>query len=175
MSLPDIEIRQAHDGDGEAVGRLIRSVFDEYRDEGIDYRRKELPELGAIASHFRDRGGCLWLAEARQDAIGSANIVGSLGLVTGSQPGSGELLKVYLRRDCRGAGIAGRLLELARAFAQARGLTSLTLWTDTRFLAGQRFYERRGFARLAGLRAIHDASQSLELGYRLTLTPTARP
>jgi putative acetyltransferase len=43
------------------------------------------------------------------------------------------------------------------------------LWTDTRFHAGHRFYEKAGFTRVAGIRQLHDAAETFEYGYRRTL------
>ena len=68
-------------------------------------------------------------------------------------------------------GVAKRLLDRALAFAASRGMTAITLWTDSRFLDGHRFYERHGFRRMPGVRALHDGSNSLEFNFRLDHFP----
>jgi putative acetyltransferase len=93
-------------------------------------------------------------------------LVGSLGVAPTYVADTMELFKVYLALRHRGRGLAGELLERAEAFAKENGATALILWTDTRFAQGHRFYERNDFKRLPGLRALHDASSSLEYFYR---------
>ncbi|HBV00249.1 MAG TPA: N-acetyltransferase, partial [Thalassospira lucentensis] len=44
---------------------------------------------------------------------------------------------------------------------------TVMLWTDTRFEAGHRFYEKSGFARTGQTRILDDLSQSSEIQFRL--------
>jgi putative acetyltransferase len=158
-----ISIREARDADGAALSGLVASVFAEY--EGVLFRPEEFPELAAVAAHFAARGGRLLVAET------GGQIVASFGYVMTHEEGVGEILKVYLKREFRGRGIAGRLLARALEGARAAGARSLTLWSDVKFTDGHRFYERHGFVRGAGLRALHDASETLEIPYRLDRLP----
>jgi putative acetyltransferase len=160
-------IRPATNADGDAVGRLMAGVFTEY--PGCVYVASEYPELVAVADHFAASGGVMWVVEA------SGGLIGSLAIAESSEPGVMELHKVYLTSRHRGRGVAGRLLELAEDFARLRGAYALQLWTDTRFVQGHRFYERQGFVRMPGVRALHDASASLEYPYRKDLGESAVP
>ena len=63
------------------------------------------------------------------------------------------------------------MLNHALDFARAHNASDIMLWTDTRFHAGHRFYEKGGFVRVAGIRQLHDAAETFEFGYRLALTP----
>ena len=169
MSLsPDVDIREAHDGDGEAVAGLIRGVFAEYKDDGVFFVPEEFPELKSIATYFRNRNGRLWLAHEQN------RLIGCFGIVVAPERDGAELLKVYLHKDSRGRGVAKRLFDRALNFARDRGIDAITLWTDTRFQDGHRFYERLGFVRVPGVRAVHDASRTLEFGYRLIVPPVRR-
>jgi putative acetyltransferase len=159
MPPADISIREARDGDAAALSDLVASVFAEY--EGVLFRPEEFPELDAVASHFAARGGCLFVAEM------SGRIVASFGYVMTHEEGLAEILKVYLAREFRGRGIARDLMERVLDGARAAGAHALTLWSDVKFTDGHRFYERHGFVRGAGLRAIHDASETLEINYRM--------
>src|SRR5215211_3318994 len=100
-----ISIREAHDADGAALRDLVASVFAEY--EGVLFRPEEFPELAAVATHFAARGGRLLVAET------GGQSVASFGYVMTHQEGVAEILKVYLKREFRGRGIAGRLLARA--------------------------------------------------------------
>jgi putative acetyltransferase len=156
-------VRPALDADGPALAGLISDVFAEY--EGCLYLPEEFPEMTAPASHFGRRGGRLWVAEEG----GAARLVGSVAYANTARPGVFELFKLYVAADRRGAGLAGRLLDLALAEIVAAGGTRLVLWSDTRFRAGHAFYVRRGFRRLPGIRALHDQSATLEFGFGLDL------
>ena len=159
MPSSDIIIREATDADGAALSVLVASVFAEH--EGVLFRSEEFPELAAVATHFAARGGRLLIAQSH------GRIIASFGWVMSHDEGVAEILKVYLAREFRGRGIAtdlfGRVLEDIRA----AGGRALTLWSDVKFSDGHRFYERCGFTRGAGLRAIHDASETLEINYRM--------
>ena len=157
----DLLIRDGSDSDGAALGQLIAGVFAEY--EGCVFAADEFPELAGVASHFRQRGGRLWVAED-----GGA-LVGSIAAAPSHEPGVFELFKLYLARHLRGRGIGRRLLAEARGFAREQGGTTLVLWTDTRFVDGHRFYENNGFVREPGIRALHDRSATLEYRYRAEL------
>lgn len=158
-----VTVRPASDADGTALATLIAAVFADY--EGCPFIAEEWSELAAVATHFAGRGGRIWVAES------AGAVVGCLALAPTHATGVVELFKMYVDRRHRGRGIAAQLLETA--FRQARELAarSVILWTDTRFIEGHRFYERHGFTRQPGIRALHDAGRSLEYGYRLDVIP----
>ena len=157
-----ITIRAARDTDGTALSALIAAVFAEY--EGVRFVAAEFPEMGAVATHFAERGGRRLVAESG-DAI-----VGSLGIVPTHREGVHELLKVYVPQALRGRGIGHRLLAEALAHARGDGARAITLWSDAKFVTGHRFYLRQGFTRAPGIRALHDASDTIEFNFRLDLT-----
>jgi putative acetyltransferase len=159
-----LTIRPAEDADGQGLARLIAAVFSEY--EGCPFEAGEFPELRAPATHYRGKGGGLWVV-----VDSDATIAGSLALSRIDRTQSFELSKVYLARVHRGTGLAHRLWTIAAAEARARGARDLRLWTDTRFLSGHRFYEKLGFVRQPVVRYLADATAAWEYCYRLDLTP----
>jgi putative acetyltransferase len=160
MPAPDeILLREAIDTDGPALARLIEGVFSEY--DGVVFVAAEFPELSAIATHVRRHGGHLWVA------VANGAIVGSLGELPTHVSGVAEFIKVYVARAHRGRCIAARLFLLAMDHLRRRGTTAISLWSDTKFLEGHRFYQRLGFVRAPGVRALHDASETLEFNFRL--------
>lgn len=156
-------IRVGTDADSPGCARLIREAFAEY--PGCLYLPEEMPELVALASHFEARCGRLWVAEMDGD------LVGCLGVDQAPLTDGIELHKLYVARPARRHGLAGRLYRQAEAFARERRAPFIELWTDTRFLDAHRFYERLGFTRLPGRRALDDASRSYEFHYRRRLAP----
>ena len=55
--------------------------------------------------------------------------------------------------------------DAAEAHARAAGAARLVLWTDTRFDAAHRFYEKHGYVRQGAIRILDDLSKSLEFRY----------
>jgi putative acetyltransferase len=67
--------------------------------------------------------------------------------------------------------LGAHLVKLAENEALARQLSSMFLWTDIRFEDAHRLYERLGYVRAPGTRALHDASDTVEYRYSKELTP----
>jgi len=154
-------IRPAVDVDGAGLARLIADVFGEY--EGCPFLMSDFPELAAPASHYRRRGGVLWVAEV------DGAVVGSIAVSSPDGDGVFEINKVYVDRRLRGTGLAQTLYATAIAEARVRGAHTLKLWSDTRFLSGHRFYEKLGFTRQPVVRFVPDATDCWEFSYRLKL------
>jgi len=172
--LPDhLIFRPGRDTDGAGMSALIAQIFADY--ENCPFVPEEFPELAAPATHYgQKKRGQLWVIEdAQTDA--APHILGSIAITPTFKPGVAELFKVYLSHDLRGRGIAATLLNEALEWAQASGSHTVVLWTDTRFLAGHRFYEKHGFVRMPGIRALHDAASTFEFGYTLSLSNPVHP
>jgi len=151
-------VRAGRDGDAEAFIALIGACWAEYPGCVLDVDG-EVPELRALASYFREAGGAVWAAE--RDGV----IVGMAAARPMRQDAAFEICKVYVAKSARGTGLAHRLLAEAEGFARAGGAERLVLWTDTRFEAAHRFYEKRGYVRQGSIRILDDLSNSLEFRY----------
>jgi putative acetyltransferase len=153
-------IRPAVDADGYGIAALIEVVFAEY--DNCPFVAAEFPELQAPASHYRGRGGGLWVVD--DDGV----VAGSVAL-SRVDAERAELHKLYLGRSLRGSGLAAELYAIVEAEALARGARAIRLWTDTRFAAGHRFYEKLGFTREPVVRYLADATEAWEYAYRREL------
>jgi len=158
------DIRKATNRDGEQVATLIAAVFADYPGCIFD-RAGEFPELDAIADDFTAGNGCIWVVE------GDGRVLGCLGIKYDPAQKQAELHKVYLDRATRGQGVAQRMLTKALDWLMQThpDCTELVLWTDTRFEAGHRFYEKCGFTRTGETRILDDLSASSE--YRFKARP----
>ncbi|MBN8941506.1 MAG: GNAT family N-acetyltransferase [Rhizobiales bacterium] len=154
-------IRPATDADGASLARLIARIFAEY--PGCQFIDAEFPELAAPASHYRAKGGQLFVAE------NDNGLVGSLAAVMTTAPGIAELFKVYVAADARGSGLAQRLFATGEALVRDRGARDIVLWSDTRFTRGHGFYEKLGFSREPVARYLADISESWEFCFRKAL------
>ncbi len=152
-------LREGRDTDADGFVALVRDAWAEYPGCVFDLDG-EVPELRALATYFREQGGALWAAE---DAGGE--VVGMAATRPMNADRAWEICRVYLAKAARGTGLAQRLLDAAEAHAVAGGAERLVLWTDTRFAAAHRFYERRGYVRQGAIRILDDLSRSLEFRY----------
>lgn len=150
-------IRPGRDSDADALIALIWACWSLYPGVKLDVDG-EMPELRALATHYADKGGALWVAH---DPGGVAT-----GMIATRplQDGAWEICRVYVLPAWHGGGLGHRLLDLAESHAIAAGATRLVLWSDTRFARAHRFYENRSYVR-GPIRVLTDISDSLEFAY----------
>ncbi|MBO1080760.1 GNAT family N-acetyltransferase [Roseomonas haemaphysalidis] len=151
-------IRDGRDEDEAGYIRLIGDAWAEYPNCILDVDG-EVPELRALHSYFGKAGGRVWVAEE------GGRIVGMVATRPLGSDHAWEICKMYVEKSQRGTGLAHRLLGGAEAHAMAEGAERLVLWTDTRFDAAHRFYEKRGYVRAGSIRILDDISKSLEFRY----------
>lgn len=149
------EIREARDDDAWDLIGLVAGCWAEYPGCVLDVHG-EVPELLAIATHYRNLGGGFWMAED------SGRLAGCVGLAPSPEPGFAVLHKLYVAWSARRQGLGETLVGLVEAEAAARGATAIELWSDTRFEDAHRLYERLGYERLPETRELHDLSHSVE-------------
>jgi GNAT superfamily N-acetyltransferase len=162
-----ISIRPGTDEDAEGFICLIGDAWAEYPNCVLDVD-SEVPELRALASHFRAAGGALWAAERGGHLLG---MVATRPLHDDDE--AWEIGRMYVAQEARGTGLAHVLLDRAEAHAVAHGAQRMILWTDTRFEAAHRFYEKRGYVRAGSIRILDDISKSLEFRYAKPATGLA--
>lgn len=89
-----------------------------------------------------------WLAEREGAAIGYATVGPCTLPYPEVSPDDGELKKLYLRRAARGGGIGEALLETALDWLERDGPRRIWIGVWSGNLNAQRFYARRGFAKV---------------------------
>ncbi|WP_376088673.1 GNAT family N-acetyltransferase [Roseomonas sp. CCTCC AB2023176] len=151
-------IRPGRDEDAEGFIRLIGDAWSEYPNCILDVDG-ELPELRTLATYFAGLGGTVWAAE--EDGA----LVGMVATRPLNDDRAWEIAKMYVAKAHRGSGLAHALIGTAEGHAVAQGARRMILWTDTRFEAAHRFYEKRGYVRSGSIRILDDISKSLEFRY----------
>ena len=151
-------LRRGRDEDEDGYIRLIGDAWAEYPNCILDVDG-EVPELRGLHSYFSKAGGAVWVAEE------AGRIVGMVATRPLGSDRAWEICKMYVEKSQRGTGLAHRLLGGAEDHAMAQGAERLVLWTDTRFDAAHRFYEKRGYVRAGSIRILDDISKSLEFRY----------
>lgn len=164
-SPPSAEVRAGRDGDAAGFIALIGACWGEYPGCVLDVDN-EAPELRALASHIGGRGGALWTAEA------SGAVVGMVATVPLNHDESWEVSRMYVAQSHRGTGLASELLRAAERHAREAGARRMILWTDTRFEAAHKFYEKQSYVRSGSIRVLDDRSRSLEFRYAKPIAGT---
>ena len=152
-----MRLRAGRDADADAIIRIIGDAWAEYPGCVMDLDG-EVPELRALASYAETRGGAFFVAESSDGVVG-------LACCWPLADGAWELAKMYVARSARGSGVAHDLAAMVEQYAVAHGAQRMQLWSDTRFDRAHRFYEKRGYVRSGGLRALGDKSNSIEFAY----------
>lgn len=158
----DLILRDARDDDADQLIELIRGCWSEYPGIVLEVER-EMPELRAIATAYREAGGRFWIVER------AGRVVGSAGIFPTTDPSVLELRKLYVAKEERRRGLGSRLCQLVESEAIARGASSLELWSDTKFEDAHRLYERLGYVRGPETRELHDLSNTVEYYFRKEL------
>jgi GNAT superfamily N-acetyltransferase len=160
-------LRDAADGDAWSLIALIGACWAEYPGCIVDIAG-EYPELLAPASHYRRRGGALWVLPE------GAWVAACVGVCPGQQQPM-ELVKLYVAPHRRGRGLGQELVAWAEERASALGATGIELWSDTRFLDAHRLYRRLGYTQTGATRALGDLSQTTEYAFEKRLmTPSVK-
>jgi GNAT superfamily N-acetyltransferase len=164
--LTPATIRPGRDSDADGIIALIGACWAEYPGVVMDVDG-EMPELRALATYYRGKGGALWVAEAAGRVV---------GMIAARPHGDGvwEICRVYVLPDLHGGGLGHGLLDTAEAHACSAGAARLELWSDTRFRRAHRFYEKRGYQQSGPMRALNDLSNSLEFYYVRSIDPISR-
>jgi len=173
----DASIRDAEDSDAAGLAEIVAAIMGEFPGCVFDLDA-DFPELKNPKSSFTGDGGRFWVVEGRplsasgskaKMASGAHDIIGCFGFLPAEDPNGIELQRVYLRPELRGTGLATRMFKIVQAVAHQRSARFIELWTDSRFKAAQRFYEKLGFRRLPNERLLNDLSRSSEYHYLLPL------
>ena len=139
MTLPpeSVPVREAHEADVDAVGRLLHDFNREFDDPA--------PEPGDLAVRVREllAGGDTGLLVAGDEPVGLALMRFRLSLWA---PGlECYLAELYVVPARRGQGIGRALMEAAMDLARGRGAGYMDLGTAETDVAARQLYESLGF------------------------------
>lgn len=172
------EIRPATQADSAAVIEVIKEVYDEYNFtwDPEDYHA----DLYDLDTHYLSHGNPFWIAESEGRPIGTCAL--ELFRILPGIPGETityeeqrrigasdcSLQRLYVRPTARAGGVGTALLKKAVSEAQARGRKQMEIWSDKRFEAAHRLYQKHG-ASVVAERICDDPDESPEWGLALPL------
>lgn len=156
---PGIALRLCAAGDVPQIHAIVAGIFAEYGD--VFDTQEEMPQLAAPHEYFAAVGGAFWVATRAQRVVG---MIGAYPL----DRQDGELKSLYVAHEARCCGLGACLTRHCVRFLQQRGHARVVLWSDTRFTAAHRLYERLGFRR-HGRREVQAVNTFAEYGYELVL------
>jgi ribosomal protein S18 acetylase RimI-like enzyme len=116
----------------------------------------------------RDLADPLAAYDAAWVARHDGTLVGSVALRRAGDDAF-SLQRMYVRPDCRGAGLGARLLTTALDHARTAGARAVHLHTAAAMAAAQRLYERAGFRRTGTRSEAGEHDSRCEVLYTLDL------
>ena len=171
-------VRLAAAQDSAAVAAVVRGI---YANLGFaweeDGAQADLYDIGA---YYLDRGDRLWVAELGRAVVGVIGLrrfaplpgeIGQTVVVDNRVRLAGcdaALARLYVAASARRRGIGTALLTTAVGEARQRGRQAVELWSDKRFGAAHRLYQRLG-ARPVAERSILDPDPCEEWGLVIDL------
>jgi GNAT superfamily N-acetyltransferase len=87
--------------------------------------------------------GCIFVARTDGEPVAMVSLLFTVSTAEGAP--ACWLEDMVVRPDQRGKGLGGELLRHAADYAKARGMTRITLLTDSSNQRAIRFYQRHGF------------------------------
>ena len=140
-----INIRKIKSSDNEALANIVRNTLAEFgaNKPGTVYYDDTTDHLYEL---FQEAGSIYYVAEKEGTIVGGAGIYPSQGLPQGTC----ELVKMYLQKDARGAGLGKNLIEQVLEFALGFGYLNVYIETMPELRKALKVYEKFGFEYLNG-------------------------
>ncbi|MCO5056845.1 MAG: bifunctional helix-turn-helix transcriptional regulator/GNAT family N-acetyltransferase [Rhizobiaceae bacterium] len=140
LSRPAVEIAMEAPDSADAracVAAYIAELAETF-EEGFDPANgNPTPEIAAMTPP----AGCFLVARLDGRAVGC-------GALHTLEPGIGEIKRMWVAREARGLGVAGRLLEALETKARAFGMRRVRLDTNRALTAAQAMYRKAGYAEI---------------------------
>ena len=130
--------------DDAAVGAIIREVMTEHGADGPGFAIHD-PEVAPMSRAYPGKRSRYWVAERDGRVLGGAGYAP----LSGGDPSTCELRKMYFLPAARGCGMAARLLGLCLEQAKKDGFSRCYLETLESMAKARSLYEGYGFEKLS--------------------------
>ncbi|MGM0508672.1 MAG: GNAT family N-acetyltransferase [Fusobacteriota bacterium] len=136
----EYKIKKLEPEDNKKIEKVIRDCLIEYGADQDGFAWSD-PELEKLSSAYTGEDERYWVVKKGDKILGGVGIKGI------NLDGVCELQKMYLLREARGKGIAGKLLNKALKFAEKHYKTCY-LETLENMKRANSFYKKHGFEEL---------------------------
>lgn len=146
-------LRRATPADAAALAAIGVATFTEtfghlYPPRDLARFLAEAHGLERVSADLADPGKAAWLAVADGEVAGYA-LAGPCDLPHPDvAPEDGELKRIYLRAGAQNGGLGGRLFDTAMSWLCNNGPRTVWIGVWSENFGAQRFYSRRGFAKV---------------------------
>mgnify|MGYP001816556460 FL=1 len=135
-----LQIRPIEEGDNKAVADIIRLVMTEFEAVGCGYSIND-SEIDDMYTAYAPEGSAFYVVELADRVLGC----GGFGPLTGGEPDTCELRKMYFMSELRGMGVGTMLLNLCLEEATRAGFRLCYLETMNGMEQARRLYGKHGF------------------------------
>lgn len=145
-SAVNILVRPIAPTDNSAIAQVIRLVSAEFgltADKGYTVSDPQLDQLFQLYSQPRS---AYWVIECDGEIVGG----GGVAPLSGGEPDTCELQKMYFMASLRGRGMAYELAQRALNFAREQGFGRCYLETTATLTRAIALYEKLGFVHIDG-------------------------
>ncbi len=143
--MQDFTIRKIEPSDNITLAKIVRDALAEFgaNKPGTVYYDDTTDHLYEL---FQEPGSMYFVAEMDGAIAGGGGIYPSAGLPQGTC----ELVKMYLKKEARNAGLGRKLIEQSLDFAKGFGYTNVYIETMPELRKALKVYEKFGFEYLNG-------------------------
>jgi putative acetyltransferase len=165
-----MHLRPIEATDNARVAQIIRDVMTEYGAVGPGYSIND-PEVDAMYESYQDERSLFLVLE---DDHGQPVGVGGIAPLTGGDPNTCELRKMYFLPEARGKGWGRRIVERLETEAALRGFDTVYLETIAGMAEANILYKHLGYQALSGHLG-HTGHSSCGLFYTKAVAARDRP
>lgn len=139
----EYRIRKITESDNPSVARIIRDVMTEYGATGEGYSIQD-PEVDDMFHAYPENDSMFYVITRNKQVLGC----GGIGPLSGGDPATCELRKMYFLQELRGTGMGTRLLNQCLDSARQLGYQTCYLETLESMVHARHLYCKNGFQAL---------------------------
>ena len=143
--MSDFLIRPIRKADNAEVAKVIRTVMTSFGAVGEGFSIED-PEVDQMYEAYQGNQSVMYVVVGKEEKVLGC---GGFAPLTGGDPDTCELRKMYFLEEARGKGLGRKMLEMSLVGAKEMGFKKCYLETLQHMEAARRLYEKVGFLPLS--------------------------
>lgn len=143
--MSDFLIRPIRKADNAEVAKVIRTVMTSFGAVGEGFSIED-PEVDQMYEAYQGNQSVMYVVVRKEEKVLGC---GGFAPLTGGDPDTCELRKMYFLEEARGKGLGRKMLEMSLVGAKEMGFKKCYLETLQHMEAARRLYEKVGFLPLS--------------------------